>query len=111
MTPQGDITQILLSWDEDRQRAVNQLMPVVYQEMHRLAASYLRRERSGHTLQPTALIHEVYVRLVRQDAPEWKDRAHFFGVAAQIMRQVLVDFARKSRAAKRGGGHIVSIDE
>lgn len=111
MTPQGEITRILLSWNEDRQAAVNQLMPVVYREMHKLAASYLRRERTGHTLQPTALIHEAYIRLVRQDAPEWKHRAHFFGVAAQIMRQVLVDFARKSRAAKRGGGQSVSIEE
>ena len=74
----GDITQILLGWDNNRQQAIDQLMPVVYQELHKLAASYLRRERSGHTLQPTALIHEVYVRMVRQDAPGWKDRAHFF---------------------------------
>lgn len=111
MSPQGEITQILLNWDRDRQQAVNQLMPVVYQEMHKLAAAYLRRERTGHTLQPTALIHEVYVRLVQQDTPEWKDRAHFFGVAAQVMRQVLVDFARKYRSAKRGSGQTISIQE
>ena len=108
---QGDITEILLNWENNRQEAINQLMPVVYQELHKLAASYLRRERSGHTLQPTALIHEVYVRLIRQDAPGWKDSAHFFGVAAQMMRQVLVDCARKYRSAKRGGGQNISLED
>lgn len=111
MSSSGNVTQILQSWEHDREGALKELMPVVYHELRRLAASYLLRERPDHTLQPTALIHEAYLRLVRQDTPTWKDRAHFFGVAAQVMRQVLVDSARKHRAAKRGPGHKISIGE
>jgi RNA polymerase sigma factor (TIGR02999 family) len=78
-------------------------MPLVYHELRRLAGGYLRGERPDHTLQPTALIHEAYVRLVEQDVPEWQGRAHFYGVAARLMRQILVDHARTRRASKRGG--------
>lgn len=80
-----------------------ELAPVIYQELRRLASSYLRKERPGHTLQPTALIHEAYLRLVDQNTPQFQSRAHFLGVAAQLMRQILVDHARAQRAAKRGG--------
>ena len=110
MSDPGEITRVLLNWDADRQLALDKLTPVVYSELHRIAASYLRRERTDHTLQPTALIHEAYLRLIDQNSSAWRDRAHFFGVAAQIMRQVLVDFARKHRAAKRGGGQKLSLD-
>jgi RNA polymerase sigma factor (TIGR02999 family) len=79
-------------------------MPLVYSELRRLANSYLQRERSDHTLQSTALVHEAYVRMVDQNLPQWQNRAHFFAVAAQLMRQILVDYARSHRAAKRGGG-------
>ena len=99
-----EITRLLLDWQNGRKAALDELTPLVYQELHRLAASYLRHDRPDHTLQPTALIHEAYLRMVHQDMPDWKSRTHFFGVAAHIMRQILVDHARKFRAAKRGGG-------
>ena len=83
---------------------------MVYDELRKLAEGYISRERSGHTLQPTALVHEAYVRLIGQDIPDFQNRAHFFGVAAHLMRQVLVDSARKYRAGKRGGGNKVSLD-
>ncbi len=87
-------------------------MPIVYQELHRLAQSYLRRERADHSLQPTALINEAYLRLVKQDSPEWQSRSHFFGVAARLMRQILVEHARTHVAAKRGGGEVeLSLEE
>lgn len=87
-------------------------MPIVYQELRRLAAGYLRRERAGHTLQPTALVAEAYLRLVGEDHPEWSDRVAFFAVAARHMRQILVDHARRRRAAKRGGGQrVITLDE
>ena len=87
-------------------------MPLLYDELRRLANSYLRRESSGHTLQPTALVHEAYLRLVSQHLPDWQSRAHFFGVAAQLMRQILVDRARAHRSAKRSGaGHDISFDD
>lgn len=91
--------------DGDRQ-AVDQLVPLAYAELRRLADSYLRRERSDHTLQPTALVHEAYMRLVGQEQPDYRNRAHFFGVAAQLMRQILVDHARMRNAGKRGGGEV-----
>jgi RNA polymerase sigma factor (TIGR02999 family) len=92
--------------------AIDRVMPLVYAEMRKLAAHYLRQERSGHTLQPTALVHEVYFRLVGQAQPEFQNRAHFLGVAAHAMRQILIDHARTRNAAKRGGGQgAVSIDE
>lgn len=79
-------------------------MPLVYDELRRLAHLYLQRERPGHTLQSTALVHEAYARLIEQNVPDWQNRAHFFGVAAHLMREILVDYARAHRAAKRGGG-------
>ncbi len=105
------ITRLLVEWKGGDRDALDLLMPLVYQELRKLADNYLKRERSDHTLQPTALIHEAYMRLADQRLPEWKNRSHFFGVAAQIMRQVLVDAARKHRAAKRGGGSKTSLEE
>jgi len=103
-SPSKEVTQLLLDWKQGNHTALDQLTPLVYQELRRLAQSYLRRERSDHTLQATALIHEAYVRLVDQGQPAWESRIHFFGIAAQLMRQILVDHARSNRAAKRGGG-------
>jgi len=110
--PPNEITQLLLRWSRGDQAALDQLMPVVYEELHKLAHSYLRRERSDHTLQPTALINEAYLRLVKQDFPEWQSRRHFYGVAAQLMRQILVEYARARAADKRGGaGQKFSLDD
>ena len=111
-TPSKHITELLLDLSRGNKAALDQLTPLVYQELRQLANSYLRRERSDHTLQPTALIHEAYLRLIDQSMPEWQSRAHFFGVAAQLMRQILVDHARGHKAAKRGGGgKKVTLDE
>lgn len=107
---QKQITRLLVEWKTGNREALDLLMPMVYQELRKLADHYLRNERADHTLQPTALIHEAYLRLADQRLPEWKNRAHFFGVAAQIMRQVLVDAARKHRAAKRGAGKNTSLE-
>src|SRR5262245_61581851 len=111
-TPPSEITQLLRKWSEGDRAALDRLMPVVYQELRKLASSYLRGERSDHTLQPTALINEAYIRLVKQDFPEWQSRKHFYGVAAQLMRQILVEYARNRTADKRGGGEQkFSLDE
>ncbi len=111
-TPPSDVTQLLRKWNEGDRAALDQLMPVVYRELRKLANSYLRDERPDHTLQPTALINEAYLRLVKQDFPEWQSRKHFYGVAAQLMRQILVEHARTRAAAKRGAGaHKLSFDE
>lgn len=110
--PTPDITRLLVDWSEGRREALDQLMPVVYQELHKIAGSYLRRERAEHTLQPTALIHEAYLRLVAPNVPSFRNRSHFYGVAAHVMRQILVEHARARGAAKRGGGgHKVSLDD
>lgn len=110
--PPHEITPLLLRWSQGDETALNLLLPIVYQELHRLAQSYLRRERADHTLQPTALINEAYLRLVKQDFPEWQSRNHFFGVAARLMRQILVEHARTHTAAKRGGGAVeLELDE
>jgi RNA polymerase sigma factor (TIGR02999 family) len=110
--PTSDITRLLLDWSEGRREALDQLMPVVYQELRKIAGSYLRRERQEHTLQPTALIHEAYVRLIGGNIPPWQSRAHFYGVAARLMRQILVEHARARGAAKRGGGaRPVALDD
>jgi RNA polymerase sigma-70 factor, ECF subfamily len=110
--PQNEITRLLLRWSRGEQAALEQLLPVVYDELYKLALGYLRRERHGHTLQPTALINEAYLRLIRQDFPEWQSRRHFYGVAAQLMRQILVEYARARAADKRGGGgQKFSLDE
>jgi RNA polymerase sigma factor (TIGR02999 family) len=98
-----DVTQILRAWSDGDRGALDELIPIVYEELRRQAARYLRRERPDHTLQTTALIHEAYVRLVDQKEVRWQNRAHFFGVAAQMMRRILVDHARKDQALKRGG--------
>jgi RNA polymerase sigma factor (TIGR02999 family) len=107
----NEITRLLRRWSQGDRDALDQLMPAVYEELHKLAGSYLRHERPGHTLQPTALINEAYMRLVKQDFPEWQSRRHFFGVAAQLMRQILVEHARARAAAKRDGGQKLSLDE
>jgi len=111
MGASGDITQVLLNWESNREHALNHLMPVVYGELRKIAASLMRNERPDHTLQPTVLINEAYLRLVRQDVATWKDRAHFFGVAAHLMRQILVDHARRRGAKKRGSAERPVIDE
>ena len=111
-TSAPQITQLLHKWRDGDGAALEELMPLVYTELHRLAHHYMCRERPGHTLQTTALINEAYLRLARTDQPAWQDRAHFFAVAAQIMRHLLVDRARSRRYAKRGGGaHQVTLDE
>ena len=105
------ITQLLLDASAGKQGAVDALFPIVYSEMRRLSASYLRRERPGHTLQSTALVHEAYLRLIDQKV-SWQSRAHFMGIAAQIMRRILLDHAKGKAAAKRGGAEIaLELDE
>jgi RNA polymerase sigma factor (TIGR02999 family) len=98
------VTVLLKQWREGDSAALELLTPIVYDELRRLAASYLRKEREGHTLQPTALLHEAYVKLANQPSQDWQSRAHFFGVAANLMRQILVDHARGKSREKRGGG-------
>jgi len=100
----GSVTQLLLEWDKGSERALEQLMPLVYSELHRLAAAYLRRQRREHTLQPTALVNELYIRLAGETHIRWQNRAHFYGMAAAMMREILIDYARRHNAAKRGGG-------
>ncbi len=100
----SDVTQLLLAWQSGDRDALDRMLPLVYDELHRLAAGYLRRERSDHTLQPTALVHEAYLRLVRQRQVDWRNRAQFLGVAAGMMRRILVNHARDRSAAKRAGG-------
>ena len=101
-----NLTQLLRRGRAGDRLAIDQVMPVVYQELRRLAGSYLRNQNPGHTLQATALVHEAYLRLAERQQPDWQDRAHFFSVAATIMRQILVDHARTRCAAKRGGGAV-----
>jgi RNA polymerase sigma factor (TIGR02999 family) len=98
------VSKLLLNWGQGDQGAREALIPLVYDELRRLARRYLRRERPDHTLQSAALVNEAYLRLIRQDQPQWQNRAHFFGVAAQLMRHILVDHARNRAAAKRGAG-------
>lgn len=100
----NDLTQLLHAWRKGDEAARNQLMSLVYDELRRLAGNYLRRERAGHTLQPTALVHEAYLQLIDQSQVSWESRAHFFGAAARLMRRILVDHARAHNAEKRGGG-------
>jgi RNA polymerase sigma-70 factor, ECF subfamily len=111
-TPQHQITQLLAEWSEGNQSALDELYPLVYEELHRLARRYMSRERKGHTLQTTALINEAYVRLVDQKNVRWANRSHFFAISAQIMRRILIDHARRQAYAKRGGGaKQVSLEE
>ena len=113
MTPTShEVTELLLAWSAGDQAALDRLVPLVYDELHRLAKSYMRTERAGHTLQTTALIHEAYLRLIDASHVKWQNRAHFFGVAAHLMRQILVRAARERGAQKRGGdAQQVSLDE
>jgi RNA polymerase sigma factor (TIGR02999 family) len=109
-TPQ--VTQLLIAWGEGDQIARDQLMSLVYEELHRLAHRYMKRESPGHTLQTSALVNEAFVRLVDQKNVRWQNRAHFFGIAAQMMRRILVDYARSRNYTKRGGGaQQISLDE
>ena len=110
--PQHQITQLLAEWSGGNQAALDELYPLVYAELHRLARRYMSRERRGHTLQTTALINEAYVRLVDQRNVRWANRSHFFAISAQIMRRILIDHARRHAYAKRGGGaQQVSLEE
>jgi RNA polymerase sigma factor (TIGR02999 family) len=107
-----NVTQLLIGWSKGDKAALDALLPLVYEELRNQAARYLRRERVGHTLQTTALIHEAYIKLVDQKNVHWQNRAHFFGIAAQLMRRILVDHARTKKRAKRGGSDIrVSFNE
>jgi RNA polymerase sigma-70 factor, ECF subfamily len=107
----SEVTRLLLALREGKREAVDDLIPLVYAELRRLAAHYLKKERAGHTLQPTALVHEAFLRLVDADV-QWENRGHFFALAAQLMRRILVDYARERLAEKRGGGEAkVSLDE
>jgi len=99
----NQVTELLVRWRSGDKAALDSLMPLVYTELRRIANRYLQGERSDHTLQSTALVHEAYVRMTGQALPQWQNRAHFFAVAAQLMRQILVDHARSHRASKRGG--------
>jgi RNA polymerase sigma factor (TIGR02999 family) len=108
----SDVTRLLVEWSAGNKAALDELTPLVYRELHQRARNYLRQERPEHTLQPTALIHEAYMKLIDQPPPEWSGRSHFFALASRAMRQILVDHARHHSAGKRGGGAAnVSLDE
>ncbi|HEX9421981.1 MAG TPA: sigma-70 family RNA polymerase sigma factor [Pyrinomonadaceae bacterium] len=108
----NEVSQLLADWSNGDRASLDKLMPLVYAELHDIASRYMRRERAGHTLQTTGLVNEAYLKLVDQRNTRWQNRAHFFAIAAQIMRRILVDHARKRRYAKRGAGaHQVSFDE
>jgi RNA polymerase sigma-70 factor, ECF subfamily len=107
-----EVTRLLVDWGDGDKAALDELIPLVYDELRRLAARYMRRESQGHTLQTSALVNEAYLRLIDQKSVQWQNRAHFFGVAAQLMRRILVDHARSRLRAKRGGGaQMVSLAE
>jgi RNA polymerase sigma factor (TIGR02999 family) len=101
----GEVTTLLLDWSRGDEAALDKLAPIIYAELHRLARQYMARERRDHTLQPTALVHEAYLRLAGLQHLRWKDRIHFYAISAQVMRRVLVDSARSRERHKRGGGH------
>lgn len=106
------ITRLLADWNNGNDAALETLMPLIYEELRRMARRHMRRQPSGHTLQTTELIHEAYLKLARQDDHEWQNRAHFFGAAAQAMRHILVDYARQKKSKKRGGSaQCVTLDE
>ena len=108
----NEITKLLVDWSNGREEALGELLPVVYGELRRAARRSLRRERPNHTLSGTALVNEVYLQLVDQAAVQWQNRAHFFGIAANLMRQILVQHARRHQTAKRGGGqYLLALDE
>lgn len=107
-----EITRLLVAWGDGDAKALEALTPLVYQQLHRLAHHYLSNERTGHTLQTSALVNEAYLRLIDWKNVRWENRAHFFGVSAQLMRRILVDFARSRRYEKRGGGAVaIQLDE
>src|SRR5688572_3809032 len=107
-----NVTQLLIAWSDGNQAALDELVPLVHEELHRLAHRYMGRERTDHTLQTTALVNEAYLRMVDQKGVHWQNRAHFFAISAQVMRHILVDHARSRHQAKRGGdARRVSIDE
>jgi RNA polymerase sigma-70 factor (ECF subfamily) len=108
--PDGHVTLLLTELREGNQEAANQLMPLIYSELRRMAGSYMQRERPGHTLQATALVNEVYMRLAGGEPIPWQNRVHFFGIAAHAMRQVLLDYARSHNASKRGGKDAQKVD-
>ena len=108
--PPGEVTLLLAQLREGNKEAVNQLVPLVYGELRNMAAAYMRREKAGHTLQATALVNEAYMRLAGGEAGQWQNRARFFAIAANSMRQVLLDHARKRHAGKRGGSHAQKVD-
>ena len=111
-TPPGEVTELLLNWSRGDRAALDQLVPLVHDELHRRAHYYMQRERPGPTLQTSALVNEVYLGLVDQQKVNWQNRAHFLAVAAQLMRQILVDYARRRQSAKRGGKAVkVSLEE
>jgi RNA polymerase sigma factor (TIGR02999 family) len=110
--PANDLTQLLVSWSKSDKEALDKLVPLVYAELRRLARRYMGRESPGHTLQTSALINEAYMKLVDRQNVQWQNRAHFFAVAAQVMRHILIDHARSRHYAKRGAGaRKVSLDE
>ena len=112
MTQTHELTQLLIDWSNGDQAALDKLMPLIDEELRRLAHRYMTRERAGHTLQTTALVNEAFLRLVNRKNLQWQNRAHFFGLAAQLMRTILVDHARSHASAKRGGGaHKLELDE
>jgi RNA polymerase sigma factor (TIGR02999 family) len=107
-----EVTQLLIAWSEGDKTALDQLMPLVHEELRRLAHHYMSRERAGHTLQTSALVNEAYLRLVHRESVHWQNRAHFFAIAAQLMRSILVDHARSHAYQKRGGGaRKITLDE
>jgi RNA polymerase sigma factor (TIGR02999 family) len=110
--PPHEVSQLLLDWSNGDKAALDKLMPLIDRELHVLARRFMRRENPGHTLQTTALVNEAYLRLIDQNRVHWKNRTHFFAIAAQLMRRILVDHARRQQKAKRGGGaHQISLDE
>lgn len=112
MPPSEEVTQLLVAWSQGDQSALEKLVPLVYDELYRLAKRYMGRERAGHTLQTTALVNEAYLRMVDLKRVRWQNRAHFFAISAQVMRRILVDFARSRNYQKRGGGaQQVTFDE
>ena len=112
MTSQHEITRLLKDWSTGDRQALERLTPLIYDELRRLAARYLRLERPGHTLQSTALVHEAFLKLIDQSSVQWQNRAHFFGIAAQMIRRILVDYARARHADKRGAeAQKLTLDE
>jgi len=109
--PPQEVTQLLAAWSGGDRSALERLLPLVADELHRLAHRYMNREREGHTLQTTALVNEAYLKLIDQRNVHWQNRAHFFGIAAQIMRRILIDHARRHLCPQRGGGNTISLDE